>query len=181
MAQTTFISLLRGINMMRHNRIKMPELKKIFTSLGHTDIVTYIQSGNIVFKSKTLDVDKISIEIVEKVNEVFGYAIKGLVISKEDLEIIFLSNPFLKREDIDISKLHVTLLNQCPTALNLEQIKDFNSHPDDEYIVVNKCIYLYCPNGYGRTKLTNNMFEKKLDTTATTRNWRTITKLSELS
>lgn len=179
MSQTTFISLLRGINMMQYNRIKMPALQQIFVDLGHTDVVTYIQSGNVVFKSKLKEVKTISDVIVEKINKDYGYSIKGQVLTKLTLADVYQSNPFLDRKDIDFSKLHFTLLNEMPLNDILENIRALNKN-DDEFIAVKNYIYLYCPNGYGRTKFTNNIFENKLKCQATTRNWRTITKLTEL-
>ena len=180
MFQTTFISLLRGINMMQYNRIKMPALQQIFIDLGHVDVMTYIQSGNVIFKSEQKEVVEISASIVERVNKIYGYSIKGQVITNITLAEVFASNPFLERDDIDVSKLHFTLLNEIPEGTILENIRALSKN-EDEFIAVKNYIYLYCPNGYGRTKFTNNVFENKLKCQATTRNWRTVTKLTELS
>ncbi|MCF6214415.1 MAG: DUF1697 domain-containing protein [Flavobacteriaceae bacterium] len=181
MSKKTYIALIRGINVSGKNKIKMPVLNQLFTNLGYTDVVTYIQSGNVVFKSDLLDTDKIALNIIGRINKDFCCDIKGMVINKKALDIIFKSNPFLKREAIDLSKLHVTLLSQSPNATVINQIKSINASQEDEFIVQGNCIYLFCPKGYGRTKLTNNMFEKKLNTTATTRNWRTVANLNELA
>jgi uncharacterized protein (DUF1697 family) len=103
-----------------------------------------------------------------------------LVLNKKSLETIFNSNLFLQKSGIDISKLHVTLLSNEPVYEGIKQINEMTTN-QDEFDIVDKCIYLYCPNGYGNTKLNNNLFEKKLKVSATTRNWNTISKLVELS
>lgn len=177
-----FIALLRGINVSGCNKIKMVDLKELFLNLGYTEVTTYIQSGNVLFKNNTTSTEIIEKEIVKAINIKYGYTINVLVITKTELGNIFNNNPFLNEvTDIDTTKLHVTLLNKTPDLSNLEVINNLISTTNDRFKILNKTIYLYCPNGYGKTKLNNNLFEKKLNTSATTRNWKTITKLTELS
>ena len=178
----THIALLRGINVTGHNKIKMTELKRLFESLGYYNVVTYIQSGNVIFQSKEKNATYIEQTIVETVEKQFGHTIKVLVLTKNELTFIFDSNPFIEKdENIDITKLHVTLLNANPEITVIPSIEKLTSATDDEFKIIEKTVYLYCPNGYGKTKLNNNLFEKKLKANATTRNWKTITKLVELS
>lgn len=178
----TYIALLRGINVSGKNKIKMTELKSLFVDLGYHDVLTYIQSGNLIFKSSIKEAILIEDTIISAILKRFGYAIKVLILNKDELTALFNSNPFLAKDPtMDISKLHVTLLNKEPDFVGMPHIKIIVSTIDDEFEQIENTIYLYCPNGYGNTKLNNNFFEKKLNTDATTRNWKTITKLVELS
>ena len=177
----TYIALLRGINVSGKNSLKMVDLKQLFMDLKFHNVLTYIQSGNVLFQSNKTDCRNIEIQITKAIAQQFNYSINVLVINKQTLEAIFQQNPFKQRPAIDISKLHVTLLNNQPDSKNITQLENLQLTNNDEYQILGKSIYLYCPNGYGKTKLTNNFFEKKIKTSATTRNWKTITKLLELS
>ena len=178
----TYIALLRGINVSGRNKIKMTELKQLFLDLGYHDVSTYIQSGNVIFKSNIKEPILIEDTIISAISRHFGYEIKVLILTKDELTTIFNANPFLvKNPTMDISKLHVTILNKKPDLAEIPPIDILVATNNDEFQLVENTIYLYCPNGYGNTKLNNNLFEKKLMATATTRNWKTISKLVELS
>ncbi|MCF6167572.1 DUF1697 domain-containing protein [Lutibacter sp.] len=177
----TYIALLRGINVSGHNIIKMDALKLSFIQLGFNEVVTYIQSGNVIFISEENNTSKIETTIIKAIKTKFGYDIKALVITKKELEITFNSNPFIKIHDVDVTKLCVTFLRNNPTLENVPQIEKLIANANDEFKITKKSIYLHCPTGFAKTKLTNNLFERKLKTDATPRNWRTITKLLELS
>jgi uncharacterized protein (DUF1697 family) len=178
----TYIALLRGINVSGKNKIKMVDLKQLLLNLGYTDITTYIQSGNVIFKSNIKDKVVIEKTIISAITNHFNLTIKVLIITKSELNTIFNSNPFLNNDaSIDSSKLHVTILDKKPNFETILNLETFKNNSNDEFKFVNNIIYLYCPNGYGKTKLTNNLFENKLKIAATTRNWKTITKLFELS
>lgn len=178
---TTYIALLRGINVSGKNSIKMADLKELLQLQGYTDVLTYIQSGNIIFKSNKIKVKELETQISTAINKKYGYHVNVLIITKEELQTIFNSNPFLKNEAHEIAKLHVTLLNTEPDLTQLQKIETLVKSSDDEFIIMGKCVFLHCPNGYGKTKLNNSLFERKLKSPATTRNWKTITKLIELS
>ncbi len=177
----TYITLLRGINVSGKNLIKMAELKQLFATIGFKNAITYIQSGNVIFTSIEKNTSKIETKITKAIKTKFSYDIKVLVITKKELEITFNSNPYTKINDVDVTKLCVTFLRNNPTLENVPQIEKLISNANDEFKITKKSIYLYCPTGFAKTKLTNNLFERKLKTDATTRNWRTITKLVELS
>ena len=178
----TYIALLRGINVSGHNKIKMADLKELFTAEGFNYITTYIQSGNVVFKSTEANTFEIENQLIKAIKTKYNYTIKILVLNKTQLNFIFNSNPFLKEnKDIDITKLSVTVLNNTPFNNGISEIETLNNSSQDSFKIVDKYVYLYCPNGFGRSKLTNNLFERKLKTDATTRNWKTIIKLIELS
>lgn len=177
---TTYIALLRGINVSGHNKIKMAELKQLFVNLGFNEVTTYIQSGNVIFQSEQIIISKIEQQIIEQIKQEFGHTINVLVLKKEDLSKIFISNPFLENKKIDIKSLYVTLLKDNYFVEGIKQLEPFLTN-NEEFRIIDNCAYIYYPNGAGNSKLTTNLFEKKLKTTATARNWRTITKLVELS
>lgn len=177
----TYIALLRGINVGGHNKIKMIELKQLFVDLNYTNIRTYIQSGNVIFQSKEHTILKIENNIIKALKTIFGYELKVIVITKEELKIAFNSNPYLKINAIDLTKLGVIFLRNTPSLENAPQIEELVSNSEDEFKIIEKTIYLHCPTGFAKTKLTNNLFERKLKSDATSRNWKTVTKLIELS
>jgi len=177
-----YIAFLRGINVSGHNKILMKDLKQLFLNIGYSDVITYIQSGNVVFKSVLKDTDKIKSNIIEAIKNHFGYSINVLVRTKNDIDFIYNSNPFLvKNINADISKLCVTLLKHPPNKEEINLLNEYPNSSNDDFKIIHKYIFLHCPNGFGKTKLSNKFFEKKLKTTATSRNWKTITKLFELS
>lgn len=176
---TTYISLLRGINLGAHYKIKMPDLTVLYESLGLTNVQTYVQSGNVVFTSEETDRARLEETIKAKIEEVYGYNVPVLVLAADELRRIAQANPFLTERNADPAHLHVTFLAHPPDD---ERVRGFvpPMSGEDEFILVGSAIYLFCPNGYGRTKLTNNLFENKLKVAATTRNWRTVGTLVEM-
>jgi uncharacterized protein (DUF1697 family) len=155
----------------------MDELKDLYETIGFKVVKTYIQSGNVVFTSEEQNTDNLESTIGKHINSKYGYNVIVLVLSPEALEKIVVSVPFADR---DISKLHVTFLSNIPYKPSLEKIMDKKSDTELVYIA-EKAVYLYCPDGYGKTKLSNSFLEKQLKVTATTRNWKTVNKLRELA
>jgi len=176
----TYISILRGINVSGQKKIKMVDLKTLYKKIGFQDIQTYIQSGNVIFNSEQTDKKGIIEKIEEKISKQYGFTIPVRLLEIQELKEVFSNNPFLNNRNEDINKLHVTFLKEEPKSEYVKEITIIQS-ASDEFILKGKTIYVFCPNGYGRTKLTNTFFEKKLKTTATTRNWKTIGKLVELT
>lgn len=172
-----YIALLRGINVGGKKRIKMADLVEALEPLSLKNIKTYLQSGNVIFEYNSIDSDEIAQDIKDKIIDKFGISVNVIIRTEEELESIINGNPFVKNPNIEIDKLHITFLQKLPDSTVLDLKKSEN----EKFEVIGREIYLYLPNGYGRTKLTNNIFEKKLNTIATTRNWKTISKLRELS
>ena len=175
-----YISILRGINVGGHNKIKMDDLRKLFANAGFGKVQTYIQSGNIIFETKkttTIFLEKI---IADEIKKQFGFNVPVLVIELEELKNVIKNNPFAKDKLKNENYLHVTFLSGKPAKENIAQIIAGNFLPD-EFIVINKAVYLHCPNGYGNTKLNNNFFENKLKLTATTRNWKTVNEILKIA
>lgn len=175
-----YIALLRGINVSGKNKIKMTELKQLFLDIGFSEITTYIQSGNVIFSSEEKNTSNIENKIITEINNKFRYSIKVLVLQKETLESVFKSNPFKNEADFDFKKTCATFLDKIPTVEGIAKVKALAAK-NELIIFKNKTVYLYCPNGFGRTKLSNNNIENKLKVSATSRNWNTVTKLVELS
>ncbi len=176
----TYIAILRGINVSGSKLLKMADLKSALQAMGLDEVETYIQSGNVKFSTSKETPIKLAKDIEQMINETFGYEVPVIVLEKEDLESVTSSNPFLVKGDIDPKALYVTFLGEKPSHEKLRSLNEISSG-DDEFKVENKTIFLYCHSGYGRTKLTNNLFEKKLGVTATSRNWKTVMKLLEMA
>ncbi len=174
-----YIALLRGINVSGKNRIQMNELRQMFEELGFSAVRTYIQSGNVIFKSIQNNHLKINQLISDKITENYGFIVPVIVLSFDEMKKAIENNPFI----LDLTKnpvfMHLTFLSKIPQKINIEKINDKGFLPD-EFVLNQKVIYLYCPQGYGTTKLTNTFFENKLKVSATTRNWRTVNELLKL-
>ncbi len=174
-----YIALLRGINVSGKNSIKMAELTTMLQALKFKNIKTYIQSGNVLFSDGSNDPIKLETKIKAAILKTFGHTVPVLVIEASVFIEIVTKNPYLKDKKSDSAFWHVTLLSEVP---ELEKIKGLQS---DEYGTttfqfVHKAIYLFVPDGYGITKLTNTFIENKLKVSATTRNWKTMLTLQTM-
>jgi uncharacterized protein (DUF1697 family) len=170
---TTYILLLRGINVSGKNSIKMEDLKNTIDQTIHTNCKTYIQSGNVIFqlkKSATLNLEN---KINECLFDLFNTPIPFVLLTIETLNELINNNPF---KTSPIAMLHVTICKEQPS--NEVPLPSFLP---DEATCIGNHIYLRCPNGYGKTKYTNLFFEKKFNTISTTRNWKTILTLQQLA
>lgn len=176
----TYIALLRGINVSGHKKIKMVDLKVSLDELNFSDVVTYIQSGNIVFKSDDNSINSLEEKIHNKILKDFGFDVPVLVKTPQELIDAITNNPFEKDATYESKLFAVVFLKDKPLAENIELLKTYDYSPE-EYILKDKIIYYYAAKGMGNAKMSNNFFEKKLKVQATSRNWRTTQKLVELS
>jgi len=176
----TFISILRGINVSGQNKIQMTDLKALYEALKFKDITTYIQSGNVIFKSTSASDQKLAKKIEDAIYERYGFTVPVIIRTVDEMEHAISVNPFLKQSKADVERLHITFLAEIPEPKNMESVRNVDYSPD-KFIIIDKEVYLYCPNGYGITKLSNNFFEQKLKVKATTRNWKTVNKLFEMA
>jgi uncharacterized protein (DUF1697 family) len=174
----TYVALLRGVNVGGKNLVPMRELRSLLTSLGHEDVVTYIQSGNAVFASPRPE-RVIAAELEQRIEAAFGIRVSALLRTRRQLADVAAGNPFLGT-DADFSKLHVVFLSDEPARAAVGSL-DPDRSPPDAFAVRRREIYLRLPNGAGKTKLTTDYFERRLGMPATGRNWRTVTKLLELA
>lgn len=177
---TTYISILRGINVSGQKLIKMDALRKSYTSLGFGNVTTYLQSGNIIFTVNDTEADKLAQTISGQIERDFGFDVPVIVLSIDKLQQIIDRNPFAKESDKDTTFLHVTFLSSIPDKYDLNAMEAKKQNGEEISITAN-AVYLYCPNGYGRTKLNNNLLEAKLKVTATTRNWKTTCELLNIA
>lgn len=171
---TRYVALLRGINVGGRTKVAMDDLRRLFTELGHGNVTTYIQSGNVLFDAVGRAAG-IAAGIEARIAAELGLSVTVILRSATDLERVAAANPFVGQVP-DESKLHVTFLARRPTA-TVER----PAGVADEMVVAGREVYLHCPGGYGRTKLDNAFFERRLGVPATTRTWRTVGKLQALS
>jgi uncharacterized protein (DUF1697 family) len=172
----TYIAMLRGVNVSGHKIIKMDQLRASFTALGFSDVKTYVQSGNVVFKAESGSTANLTKKIEQKVLDDFGFSVPVFVTTSKEIHQTIERNPFLKDPKIDRTKLHFIFLSGDPPKTAHELLLPLAVKPE-QFHVVGREIYLYCPNGYGNTKLSNTTIERKLSVGATTRNWNTVNKL----
>jgi uncharacterized protein (DUF1697 family) len=173
----TYVALLRGVNVGGKNRVAMPKLRSSLAELGLEDVVTYVQSGNVVFRSPSRK--GVETRIGKLIADEFGLEIAVLVRTPAELAKIAKANPFRKHEQ-DPLKLHVVFLSGKPAVKAVAGL-DPDRSPGDEFNVEGSEIYLHLPNGSGRSKLTIDYFERRLGVKATARNWKTVEKLLELA
>ena len=175
----TYVSLLRGINVSGRNRITMAALRALYEADGHHDVSTYVQSGNVISRSNVRSAVTVAHSIERSIGDELGLDVTVLVRSPADLAGVLAGNPFVSRGD-NVTKLHVTFLAESPVRANVHAL-DGDAFSPDRFAVHGQEIYVSCPNGYGRTKITNTWFERKLGVAATTRNWKTVTRLAQLA
>ena len=154
----------------------MDALRNLYAELNFSNVQSYIQSGNLIFKYKKINTINLATTIAKKITQRFDFEVPVMVKEVDEISKILANNPFLTSRKEDETKLHVTFLSEAPPK-NAIDILNQNKYANDEFIVIENTVYLFCPNGYGNTKLTNTFFENKLKLTATTRNWKTVNQL----
>jgi len=177
-ALRSYAALLRGVNLGSHNKVSMADLRELFEALGHEDVATYVQSGNVVFKARD-DAAGVTSAIERRIARDLGLDVAVILRNKTQLARIAAANPFARKEP-EPTRLHVTFLADTPARAAVHELHAGDFAPDALH-VKGKEVYLHTPQGYGRTKLNGPFFEKRLGVVATTRNWRTVTKLAELT
>ena len=172
----TYVAFLRGINVGGHKKIPMKELRDLFLKLELYNVQTYIQSGNVVFQSEEENIETLKLKIQENIISCFGFDVPVLIKTYAELKAIYNECPFSKEKKE--SSYFMLLYTEANQDL-IEKLVVINSQ-DEEFYVTKNCIYFYSNVGYGRTKYNNNFFEKKLEVTATARNYKTLLKLLSL-
>jgi uncharacterized protein (DUF1697 family) len=173
----TYIALLRGINVGGNKKIAMKDLQALVAGLGHAGVSTYIQSGNVLLRSAGAPED-VGRGIEEAIARELGLEVKVLIRSQDELAQVIEANPFLP--GADPAHLHVTFLAGAPEPAALETLA-VPKNPSEEYRIIGREVYLHFPEGYGRSKLSNMLWERKLRVAATTRNWNTVMTLLRLA
>lgn len=173
-----YVALLRGINVAGQKVVSMEDLRAHFVMPGIENIVTYIQSGNIIFDSEETNEELLHRQITTQLEKKLGYNVPVVIRMILDLKKVIKNNPFGDIKTEDKSKLYVTFLSEVPSFDVRGSLGVYSN--DAEYArVVNREVYIYSPN-YGKTCFSNTFIEKKLRVSATTRNWATINKIVEL-
>ena len=175
-----YIALLRGINVGGHKIIKMADLRSLLEDVGFQDVMTYIQSGNIVFKSAVQIPAKLENKISITILDQYGFEVPVIVKQRSEIEGIMANNPFTDPKDIDENKVYFVLLKNQPKPEMVKALSELQFE-NEELVITPKCVYLKCALGAGKAKCDNNLIERKLQVEATTRNTKTLLKLLDLS
>lgn len=169
-----YIAILRGINVGGNRKLLMADLKQLFVDLGFTDVQTYIQSGNVIFTNpQSLSADEISKKIEQKIKSQFDYDVPVLILTKSELEQVANENPY---SDSEVNVLYFTFLRTTPTEVLIKE----DEFAPDMFQIIGKTVHIRYNEKISSSKLTNNLIEKRLKITATTRNWKTVHKLIAL-
>jgi uncharacterized protein (DUF1697 family) len=171
---TTYVALLRGINVGGRNKVPMADLRSLVTDLGHTDVSTYVQSGNVILSS-TAGAAAVAEGMEKAIGRELGLDVDVVVRTRPQLAKIAAANPF----DGNDTYVHVVFLDAQPSAGKVRSL-DPDRSPPDEFVVLGKEIYVHYPNGSGRSKITASYFEAKLGVRGTARNFNTVNKLLAL-
>ncbi|MFE9254352.1 DUF1697 domain-containing protein [Streptomyces sp. NPDC006879] len=176
----TYVALLRGINVGGGKKVPMAQLRALMEGLGHTRVRTYLQSGNVVFDSEGADTGALAKAMEEAIRSHFGFPVACLVVDGPRLRTVVEGCPF-PAEELEGKQLHAVFLSAPASAKRYATI-DPQAFLPEEFRLGDHVVYLYTPNGLGRSKLAEELVRpartKGLD--VTTRNWNTVSKLMEL-
>ena len=173
-----FVALLRGVN-VGGNALSMAGLRSLCAEIGLRNARSYVQSGNLVFEAAGA-AERWSLALERALLGKARLPITVLVRTGTEMASLLARNPFLREKSIDPTRLYVTFLREAPTKAKLAALKAIDSGLD-RLSHAGREVYLHCPTGYGRSRLSNNVLEKALGVAATTRNWRTVTTLAEMA
>jgi uncharacterized protein (DUF1697 family) len=166
--------------MAGHNSIKMADLLTLYRDLGYADSETYIQSGNVIFNAvEKSNPSAIASGIEKAILKRFSFEIPVSLRTAKELSGLQSINPYITEQHFDPAKMAVIFLTEKPSEEQIQKVIDIN-YPPDRFIIIDREIFIYCPNGFGTTKLYTNFFEKKMGVTGTARNWKTITTILNL-
>jgi uncharacterized protein (DUF1697 family) len=174
------VSLLRGVNVGSHNRIRMEVLREIYESAGLWDVRTYVQSGNVVFRTRERGLAGLAKRIEDAIDQALKFRPDVILRTSSELRDVIARNPFAARSGIDPCKLLVTFLAGHPSPEARAKALEIKADPE-EFRIDGREFFMYFPNGMGRPKVTPGLFEKLLNTRGTGRNWNTVTKLLEVA
>ena len=174
------ISLLRGVNLAAHNRVKMDELRALYESLGLEDPRTYVQSGNVIFRTKERDLVRLARRIEKAIEQRFGFRTEVILRTTAELRDAVARNPFAGRAGIDPAKLLVTFLDGVPSPEARETAMKIKADPE-ELRIDGRELYIYFSNGLARPKVPWMAVVKTLKTRGTGRNWNSVTKILEMA
>jgi uncharacterized protein (DUF1697 family) len=167
--------------MTGHNSMKMTGLSNMFKDLGFNDAETYIQSGNVIFSDNSdTSQSEIALNVEKSISDRYKYKIPAMIRTVQEMRNLIPVNPYLQEESFDPSKMAVMFLHEEATDEQIYKVAHIR-YPPDKFKINGSEIFIYCPNGFGKTKLYTNFFEKKMGVTGTARNWKTITTILEIA
>jgi uncharacterized protein (DUF1697 family) len=174
------VALLRGINVGKHNRLAMASLRALIGDLGHLDVKTYLNSGNVVFTVvHELDITALARGLESAIAEGTGIDVPVIVRSGADMARIVQHNPFPEAVT-DHTTLHVAFVGEEPMRDRVASLASANRGPDD-YRVLGKEVYLFYPNRLSGAVFKPDGLDKALGVPVTIRNWRTVVALADMS
>jgi uncharacterized protein (DUF1697 family) len=175
---TTFVALLRGVNVGGNTKLPMADLRGLMTEMGFGYVQTYIQSGNVVFTAGEVECEPVRLRLESAIAERFGFSALIIVLTAAQFLNAAHSNPF---EDItqDPAKLHVGFMTAPPEVSALENLRT-KPQGTDQWTVVGTIFYLHAPDGMGKSVLAP-FIERTLEVLGTFRNWRTVLALSDMA
>src|SRR5579864_4088653 len=175
------VSMLRGVNVGAHNRVKMDDLRVLYQSLKFEDPRTYVQSGNILFRTKEKPTQELAKKIQAAIARKCGCNPDVILRTTAELKKAIEGNPFAKRRDIEPGKLLVSFLSTEPGPEAESTIAKLNESHKEELHLKGRELYIYFPDGAGRSKLPWSSLEKLFKVTGTARNWNSVTKMLEMA
>lgn len=175
-----YIAMLRGINVGPHKRMKMDKLRATCEALGFTQVQTYIQSGNVVFRAQKVNPNALAETMENRIRGNFGFSVDVIVRTRDELQQIINSNPYRNSRGVDQSRLHVVFLSQLPSAEAIHKLESLTLAPD-KIRPAGKEIYFYFPNGVSGSSLWKHPTDRILAVPSTMRNWNTVNALYEMA
>ena len=170
------ISMLRGVNLGGHNRIKMDALRALYESLNFEEPRTYVQSGNVIFRTKERNSAALAKKIQNAIERTFKCRPEVILRTADELKKTISSTPFAASRNLEPGKVLVTFFATEPAADAQEKLLTFKAHPEELHLKGRE-LYIYFPNGAGRSKLPWSSLDKRLKTTGTARNWNSVTNM----
>lgn len=174
------IAMLRGVNVGGHNKIKMEELRALCKTLNLRDACTYVQSGNLIFKTDERDLARLAKRLQDAIERKFGFRPDVMLRTAAEMREVIRRNPFAKRRGIEPSRLLVTFLASEPASDAREMAGEIETAPE-ELRMERREVYIYFPNGMARPKVSWSTIERILKTSGTGRNWNSVTKILEMA
>lgn len=174
------ISMLRGVNVGPHNRIKMEALRATYEALGFEDPRTYVQSGNVIFRTKEKNTKKLAGKIQDAIEKTFKFRPAVIVRTIDELREAIAATPFDARRNLDPAKILVTFLMDVPPSEAAAKLAALKSYSEEIHLLGRE-LYIYFPDGAGKSKLPWSQVEKLLKVNGTARNWNSVKAMLEIA
>lgn len=174
------IAMLRGVNLGGHNKIKMDDLRALCESLKFEDPRTYVQSGNIIFRTKEKNSPALVTKIQNAIERKFGFRPAVILRTTDELRSAIAATPFTASRELEPSKILVTFLSDAPGSDATATLVGLKDYPEEIHLKGRE-LHIYFPNGAGKSKLPWSQVERLLKTTGTARNWNSVTKMLSMA